>query len=103
MQMSPTIRVEECQKLEYPNHFWSWLAKNEHIYQQFIDLALQMKRRGRKKWAAKGVIEVIRWHTALHSDGDIFKINNNYAPGLARLAMLEYKELEGFFELRNSS
>lgn len=95
-----SIRQQEWHNQEYHPNFWGWLNKNEHIYLEFVSLAKQMQATGRTKWSARGITEVLRWHSGLRSNGDVFKVNNNYSAGMARLAMLEYPVLNGFFELR---
>ena len=86
-----------------PSGFDRWLAENRHIYRKFVALALQAKDRGMEHWSARAVIQVMRWRMQIRERGDAqFKINNNYTPGLARLAMQQYPQLEGFFRCRDS-
>lgn len=67
-----------------------------------------VKQSGVKRWGIKACIEVIRFNYLLgYSDTVIvdgqprrIKINNLFAPYLAREVMLCYPDLEGFFELR---
>ena len=103
--MSYTNQVRDHEKLDerygvHREQFWEWLDKNEKIYQGFVRLALQMRRKGRTRWSACGVVEVLRWHTGMRSTGSVFKINNNYRAGMSRLSMKEFPELGGFFQLR---
>lgn len=86
----------------YPAGFFRWLESNQHIYQQFVALALQMKRSGRSRYSARTIIHKLRWDTELADSEATFKINNNYTPGMARLAMSEWPELDGFFETRGN-
>ena len=90
----------ELKKWDYPENFFNWLKENEHIYHEFVNLARKMKATGRDRWSAMSIIEIIRWETGLVSRGDVFKINNTYRSGLARLAMVENPDLKGFFEIR---
>jgi hypothetical protein len=86
----------------YPAGFWQWLGDNWHIYAAVVELAQDARRRGVPRWSAQGIIEILRWQTALREAGGTpLKINNTAAPGLARLAMAQYPELGGFFELRH--
>lgn len=85
----------------YPAGFFWWLGKNRHIYRKFVALSLQARRAGQKHWSARAVIHVMRYRMQIRQRGDpLFKINNNYTPGLARLAMSENPELSGFFQTR---
>ena len=48
----------------------------------------------------ESLFEVIRWHRALTTKGDDFKLNNNHAPFYARLIMSKEADLEEFFNIR---
>lgn len=96
------VRQKEMLKPAYPDRFWLWLNNgNEHIYKGFVEIAKRMRYlQHKKRGAAKQIIEELRWDTGLIGEGCEFKINNNYAPGLARLAEAENSELKGFFYFR---
>lgn len=86
-----------------PDHFRpdfaGWLAENWHIYQEFERRALQVAR-FRKHYSARTIVEVMR-HDSLISERDgEFKINGNYVPDMAALAMAMNAGLFGFFETR---
>lgn len=95
-------RKEQMQLTDYPDKFWLWLKDNEHVYQKFIETSFKAKQHGINKWSAMAIVQIMRWQTATKEQGALahFKINNNYSPGLARLAMAEHAMLRGFFELR---
>jgi hypothetical protein len=73
---------------------------NSDIYGQFVNLAFQMKRTGRKKYSAWTIINKIRWDQDSSTTGDVFMINNDFIALYARMAMYLNSELEGFFEMR---
>ena len=77
-------------------------AANPAVYAELRDLALTLKRRGRRRYSIMALINVVRWQRALQTTGDDYKVNNNYAPCYARLLMSEEPELAGFFEVRTS-
>lgn len=95
-----TDRTYERIKPEYPDGFWAWLDKNEHVYQAFVRLAIRGQKKGLRHWSARAIIHVLRWQTAMEDSDELFKINNSYTPGLARLAMQEYPLLNDFFLIR---
>lgn len=81
--------------------FVAWLEANWPIWDRFSKLSDQMRLKGRKYYAARTVIEVMRWHYHLHDTTDkVFIHNNNWTPKLARL----YNAITGtdFFQTRNS-
>jgi len=85
----------------YPDGFWYWLTKNRHIRDAFDRKALRMARTGRKHYSARCIIENIRFETDLTDSDTLFKINNNFVPGLARLWMEAHgKKYPKFFHLR---
>lgn len=85
----------------YPDGFWIWIEENGHIYRAFVEKALALKRRGKQRYGAKAIAEVIRYETTLAQRGEQeFKLNNNYVSGLARLAMTLNPQLDGFFQVR---
>jgi hypothetical protein len=86
----------------YPDRFFKWFEENWHVYQAFVELAREGHRKGLRLWGAFAIINVLRWQTALRETNSHFKCNNNYAPGMARMAMRQFPELRGFFKCRDS-
>ena len=72
---------------------------NPQIYKAFRLFASQAKQKGFKNYSAKSLFEIIRWHTPIKS-GEVFKIDNNYAPDYARKMMAENESFKGFFRVR---
>lgn len=86
---------------EFPQGFFYWLKKNEHIYRAFKAKALSMAMTGRKRYSARTIVEVLRWNSDLEDTEKTFKINDHYTPGMAKLWMQEHGErYPKFFELR---
>ena len=84
-----------------PSSFWPWLKHNHHIYSEFVRIAKSKQRAGRERYSAKVIVEHIRWSTPLaQSHHREFKVDNTMTSGMARQAMLDHAELEGFFEVR---
>jgi hypothetical protein len=80
--------------------FKEWHNSNPHIYRRFKQLAFQMLNTGRKRYSARTIIEVMRWHYDLSTTGDVFEINGDFVPIYARLLIDEHPEFFEFFELR---
>ena len=88
--------------LNYPAGFFLWLKKNQKIYNEFEKQALRMASLGRKRYSAKTIFEVIRWHTDLQDTDGQFNLNNNYTSGCARLFMEQHGDkYPEFFRLRD--
>jgi len=89
--------------VHYPAGFWQWYrsADGQRVWKDFERRALEMAT-VRKHYGAKAIIEVIRWDTALRGGTD-FKMNNNWAPGLARRWLSKHgRQHPGFFRLRDA-
>ena len=82
--------------------FWKFYTENPSVYEELRDLALKIKRTGRKHYGMKGLFEVLRWHRALETTDEDFKLNNNYTAFYARMLMKRLPELDGFFAVRGS-
>jgi len=82
--------------------FWKFHVENPGVYKELLTLALRMKRTGRKRYGMKGLFEVLRWHRALETTDEEFKLNNNYTAFYARMLMKRLPELDGFFAVRGS-
>lgn len=81
--------------------FEEYHAENPQVWEGFIKITQETVDKGFKNYSAKGIFEIIRWHTGIRGN-DQFKVNNNYTPHYARKAMREYSHLRGFFRTRVS-
>ena len=88
-------------KLFDEEQFVKYHAENPQVYEAFKKFALETIRRGFKHYSAKGIYELIRWHTGVSSN-DIFKVSNNYTPFYARLFEKDYPQFKGYFRKRKS-
>jgi hypothetical protein len=78
-----------------------WDRENPQAYAEFRKLTLRLIRRGIKHYGAKAICEVIRFHTAIHSQGT-FRVNNSVISYYARKFMREFPQHKDFFETRRS-
>jgi hypothetical protein len=80
--------------------FLSYHKANQEIYNKFKEYSFATLQKGHKRYSAKGIFEIIRWHTGVNGS-DKYKINNNYTPYYARMVMNEHPNLfKDFFKLR---
>lgn len=68
----------------------------------FVEMALKAKRAGVHRTGAKTIIEQMRWFKRVDQGDRTFKVNNNWAPTLARWAMHYEPRLKGMFETRTT-
>ena len=80
--------------------FSTYDAENPHLYLAFVKFAREAKAKGFTAYSAKGIFEIIRWHTGAQGN-DQFKLNNNYHADYARKLMTDFpSEFAGFFRTR---
>lgn len=82
--------------------FATYHADNPHIYVKLREYALEAKRAGRKRLSINLLFERLRWYTTVETQGDEFKLNNNWRAYYARLLMTQEPQLAGMFETRRS-
>jgi hypothetical protein len=87
---------------EYPPEFWDYLEDNWHIFVAFVKEARRARKAGIERTGAFMLINWLRWETQFKEENTRYKISNDYAPYLARLAMARFPELEGLFETKTS-
>ena len=80
--------------------FSAFHRANPHVFRALRQLAMDMKAKGHQRYSINGLFEVLRWHYAMATNGDDFKLNNNYRALYARLLMERVPLLLNFFHLR---
>ena len=80
--------------------FKEYHAKNPEVYTRLVALTDQGLRAGKRKVGIGMLFEVIRWEQFLRTEGDSFKLNNNYRSRYARKLMDENFRFVGMFEIR---
>lgn len=102
-KLDQLLSFVEAHPEKFRPDFADWLKANPVIWMEFDKHATELRQAGRRNFSARTIIEVIRWNSAIRSKGDIFKINNNWAPDLARLFLMLHPEANGLFSLRDST
>jgi len=77
-----------------------WHQANPHVYELFKAFTFQAIDRGHKRLSAWLVVNRIRWETTVETNGEDFKISNNFIAYYARLFMEGYPEYRGFFRTK---
>lgn len=83
--------------------FCAYHTENPKVYEEFKKFTQKTIAKGFKNYSAKGIFELIRWHsgvTAEQTDG--FKVNNNYTSFYARLFEKEHPKHKDYFRKRIS-
>ena len=82
------VEVVSCKPEVFRPEFYFWLQENFHIWKAFEVQALAAWNRGRRHYSARTICEYLRHETALREAGEVWKLNNNEVPCLARLFVL---------------
>jgi hypothetical protein len=98
--LRPVVEVQHDPNESLDSRFRNWLAANPHVLDAFIWLAEGAANAGRKRIGAKLIVERLRWEYLMRTEGDDFKLNNNYTSRLARAAVGKRPDLEPLFEFR---
>lgn len=80
--------------------FEEYHRDNPHVFRLFKKYSETAMERGYTRFSAKAVFERLRWHYQMETEGDDFKLNNNYTAYYARMLMREDARFADFFELR---
>lgn len=81
--------------------FEAFHAANPHVAETLAQMALELRRRGWKRYGIAALWEVLRFQRAMQTDSnEPYKLNNDFRALYARLLMQQYPELDGFFEIR---
>ena len=73
---------------------------NPGVYNLFRRLVFQAINAKKRKTSSKMIINVIRWHFYLKTEGDDFKVNDAFTAHYARKFINEFPEYKSIFELR---
>lgn len=93
--------------LDYDHEFVAWLKANWKIWTRFCRVADEVRAR-RSSYSARAIFHHIRLETVLaekpanSGKTPIFKINNNYSAGCARLYNAMHPAHRDFFRTRES-
>jgi len=99
----PLVNAASVIDREARQRFESWKTfhvSNPAVFDLFLHFSRRAASLGRRKIGARLIGERIRWETAVETIGSEYKVNNNFWPYYARLAMLVDANLDGIFERR---
>jgi len=94
------MKFSELTGLTIEQAFTRFDNLNPMVYKQFRRLTFQSINANKKKTSSKMIINIIRWHFYLKTEGDDFKINDAFTAHYARKFIKEFPEHGNIFELR---
>ncbi len=83
------LDAEECPR-GVPSEIWS----------EFVRIADEARKSGVKRWAARSIIEIMRYENVIKRGNRDFKVNNVFQADLAR-SYMRLRSCYHFFEIRD--
>lgn len=89
-------------ELTITQQFNIFRAANPWVEEELARLALELRKKGRRRIGMKMLFEVVRWQFMRRTEdpNSNFQLNNNYTSRYARLLEFKYPALRGLFETR---
>ena len=79
--------------------FQRYHAENPQVWKEFKRAAFEAWNAGIRKYGAKGIMEQVRWHTAIQTQGS-FKVSNNFTAYYARILAQKHPQFKEFFTFK---
>lgn len=101
---NPTMQAvvyDACETIA--DKFEAFHRANPHVLTALFGAAEAMRAAGLKRWNIKGAFETLRFHAALQTRGDNYKLNNYYTAYYSRLMAAIDPFYETFFSQRSMS
>ena len=86
--------------METKRGWWQWHKRNPHVYELFKRFSMQAINRGHRNLSAWLIVNRIRWETSIETEGDDFKISNDFIAYYSRLFMHDHPQYKGFFRTK---
>ncbi len=80
--------------------FWDWHNANPQVYEKFEEYTLEAIATGRKHYSHWAIINRIRWNKEIETNGEEFKISNDYICFYARTFMAYNPQHKDFFKIK---
>ena len=80
--------------------FQQYHQANPHLYELYKSIALQLIQQNRRVIGSAHIFQKMRYEYQFKTDGDLFKINNNFAPMYARKFVLEHPQFGHLFKFK---
>lgn len=86
--------------LSVAERFWRFHGLNPHVLSALHSLAMQQVRAGRRVLSIDDLTCVLRYASSVVTEGEVFKMPNDFRPFYARLLADVYPALRGLIEER---
>jgi hypothetical protein len=92
--------VDVADEDDLKKRWWSWHKKNPHVWRLFEKFTMIAIGRGHKNLSAWLIVNRIRWETSIETEGEDFKISNDFIALYARYFMHKHPQYSGFFRTK---
>ena len=75
-------------------------SRNPHVYLALINLVKEVRATGKERVGIEMLMNQLRWNSFITTNGEDYKINQNFASRYARLIIAVHPEWDGMFEFR---
>lgn len=82
------------------DRFRKFDLENPDVYSKFVGLSTTMAKKGRTAYSAWAIINKIRWDHDIETEGDVFKISNDFIGLYARKLILNQPAMLVFFDIK---
>jgi hypothetical protein len=87
----------------YPDEFVKYISENFHVYDAFEREAFKVIARGYTHYSARTIIEVLRHHSNLMDNSEIWKLADHPMPYLSRLFAAHHPSHANLFSFRQTN
>jgi hypothetical protein len=87
----------------FPDEFVKYLSENFNVYDAFEKEAFKVIGCGYKHYSARTIIEVLRHHSNLSDNSEIWKLADHPMPYLSRLFALHHPPHADLFSYRQTN
>lgn len=100
LELFPNLPVQ-LKEGTIQERFEAFHEANPHVYRNLVRLARAFREKNPKRRIGIGALfEILRWQYAIQTDGDDYKLNNNFRSRYVRLIEAQEPDLRGAFEKR---
>lgn len=96
-----TVVYGDCET--WAEKFEAFHRANPHVLRALFSVCEAMMNAGARRWSIKGAFETLRFHAALKTRGDEYKLNNYFTAYYSRLMAAINPVYTTFFTQRSMS
>jgi len=100
VELPPIVHPEPEQDQTIQERFEAFHKANPHVYEIVVGMARQLYHKGRKRISISMIFEVLRYEYLIRTEGDAFRLNNDFRSRYVRMLREREPALGALFETR---